>query len=83
MDYRAYLDDACRERKVANPKFSQRWACLRLGLKSPGHLSQILRGKANISLTLAERFIEFLGFKQKEAEYFRRLVLFCQAKTHD
>ena len=83
MDYRAFMRDACLARKEANPKFSQRWVCLKLGLKSPGHLSQILTGRANISLDLAERIIEFLGLKQKEAEYFRRLVLFCQAKTHD
>lgn len=82
MDYRVFLKDYLQEKRAANPNFSQRLACRKIGLKSPGHLSQIMGGKANISLTLGERIIDFLGLKAKEGEYFRRLVLYCQAKTH-
>lgn len=81
-DYRAFVRDWLAAKRAVNPRFSQRLACRRIGLKSPGHLSQILAGKANISLDLAERISEFLGLKPKEAEYFRCLVLFTQAATH-
>jgi uncharacterized protein (TIGR02147 family) len=82
MDYRLYLKDFLAEKQAANAKFSQRLACLKIGLKSPGHLSQILGGRTNISLNLAERLMEFFRFKAKETDYFRLLVLFCQAKSH-
>ncbi len=82
MDYRLYLKEFLAEKQAANPKYSQRLACMKIGLKSPGHLSQILGRRANISLTLAERLVGFFAFKPKEAEYFRQLVVFCQSKTH-
>jgi uncharacterized protein (TIGR02147 family) len=82
-DYRKFLSDFYREKKALRKSFSYRFIASRVGFKSAGHFTQILTGKANISIMLIERFAEFLNLKKREAEYFQCLVLFNQAKNHE
>lgn len=52
-----------------------------MGFKSPGHFTQIIQGKADISFRLAFKFAQFMKLKKREAEYFDLLVRFDQAKA--
>lgn len=51
-----------------------------MGFKSPGHFTQIIQGKADISAHLAFKFAQFMKLKKRETEYFELLVRFEQAK---
>jgi uncharacterized protein (TIGR02147 family) len=82
-DYRKFLSDFYREKKALRKSFSYRFIASRVGFKSAGHFTQILTGKANISIILIERFAEFLDLKKRETEYFQCLVLFNQARNHE
>ena len=54
-----------------------------MGFKSPGHFTQIIQGKADISAHLAFKFAQFMKLKKREADYFELLVRFDQAKVSD
>lgn len=54
-----------------------------MGFKSPGHFTQIIQGKADISFRLAFKFAQFMKLKKREADYFDLLVRFDQAKANE
>ena len=80
FDYREFLRNDLEERKRKSPGFSLRSLAMKLGL-SPSTLIRIFNGKRNLSHKLIPGFIKYLGLRSREAEYFTRLVSFCQAKT--
>jgi len=82
-DYRHFLRTYYKEKKKKNPGFSYRIICDNVGIKSTGHLTLILNGKANISVQLALKFAGYLKLKKKACDYFQYMVLFNQAKNHD
>jgi uncharacterized protein (TIGR02147 family) len=82
-DYRKFLKDFYDKEKSRNKKFTYRYLSQKVGFKSAGHFTQILQGKANISITLIERFARIIKLKKKESEYFRFMVLYNQAKRHE
>jgi uncharacterized protein (TIGR02147 family) len=81
-DYRKFLKDFLLQKKSEKKNFSYRSVCKDTGIKSSGHLTLILQGKANISIPLALRFAKYLSLKKREKEFFQYLVLFNQAKNH-
>lgn len=83
LDYRKFLKDYYLERKSENPRFSYRLIALKVGFKSPGHFTQIIQGKADISFRLAFKFAQFMKLKKREADYFDLLVRFDQAKANE
>lgn len=80
-DYRTFLGDWYAEKKKANPAFSYRVLARKVGFKSPGHFTLILKGKTNISRELALKFASYLKLRNVQTEYFCNLVLFNQART--
>ncbi|MBW8888892.1 MAG: TIGR02147 family protein [Fibrobacteres bacterium] len=80
-DYRQFLSDFYREKKAANRHFSHRHVAAKVGIKSTGHFSLILQGKANISPELSLRLGEFMKLRKREAEYFESMVAYGQAKS--
>lgn len=81
-DYRRYLLDVLPLSGNRGEKKSYRYICDTVGIKSTGHFSLVLQGKANISIPLALKFTQFLKLRKREREYFQTLVLFNQAKHH-
>jgi uncharacterized protein (TIGR02147 family) len=81
-DYRRYLKDHYELQKSLEPQFTYRYIAERVGFKSAGHFTQILKGLINLSSSMVARFIDFLRLNKKEADYFELLVRFDQAKTH-
>jgi uncharacterized protein (TIGR02147 family) len=80
FDIRLYLQDDFAERKSRNPKFSLRAMADRLKVNS-ATVIRIMNGDRNISNNMLPVFINYLGLRQKEAEYFQVLVQFCQSKS--
>ncbi len=83
MDYREFLKDTYQENKARNPAYSCRFIAQKVGFKSASFFSQILKGRSNISLSMAARFAAFLKLKRKEVDFFEALVLYNQAKNHE
>jgi uncharacterized protein (TIGR02147 family) len=81
-DYRRYLKDYYEVQKSLDPQFTYRYIAERVGFKSAGHFTQILKGLINLSSSMVAGFIDFLSLNKKEADYFELLVRFDQAKTH-
>jgi uncharacterized protein (TIGR02147 family) len=81
IDYRKYLKDFYEESKAAKKYFSYRFFAQRAGLNAPILLKMVIDGKRNLSRKTIEKFIAGVGLKDKEAVYFRNLVLFNQAKS--
>ncbi|MBD3321509.1 MAG: TIGR02147 family protein [Chitinivibrionales bacterium] len=82
-DYRKFLSDWYQGKKKANQGFSYRIIANKVGFKSAGLFTMILKGKTNISIPLALRFADYIKLKKRETEYFQYMVLFNQARTHD
>lgn len=81
-DYRHYLKDCYELRKSLDPQFTYRYIAGRVGFKSAGHFTQILKGCINLSSSMTAGFIDFLKLNKSEAAYFELLIRFDQAKTH-
>ncbi|HUI93010.1 MAG TPA: TIGR02147 family protein [Chitinivibrionales bacterium] len=81
IDYRRYLKDFYNEAKKTKKYFSYRFFALRAGVHAPILLKMVIDGKRNLSRKTIEKFIKGLGIKEKEAVFFRNLVLFNQASS--
>lgn len=82
-DYRKFLSDVYSHERSLDRKFTYRHIASLVGFKSAGHFTQIIKGKANISAKLVDRFASGLRLNKREAEYFRHMVLYNQAKNHE
>ena len=81
--YRLFLHDFYEYKKSENPNFSYRVMAEKVGFKSAGHFTQIVKGAINISSHLLNGFSKFLRLKKREHEYFELLVQFDHAKTQE
>lgn len=78
-DFRRYLDEWFRARKVANPRFSHRAFARRVGSNDPSVLVNVIAGRRRLADDRVESFVTTLGLDGDAAEYFRLLVAFGQA----
>lgn len=81
LDFKAYLKDFYTIKKKGNKNFSYRFIAQKVGFKSAGQFTQILKGQLNLSQKLLPRFISFLKLNKRESQYFELLVNFNQAKN--
>lgn len=81
IDYRRYLKDYYDFQKKTKKYFSYRFFAQKAGINAPILLKMVIDGKRNLSRKTLEKFIDGLYLKEKEAIYFRNLVLFNQAKS--
>ncbi|MDG5816669.1 TIGR02147 family protein [Chitinispirillales bacterium ANBcel5] len=82
-DYRKFLNDYYTENKKKYPYFTLRYIAQKVGFKSASLFSQIIRARTNISPDLAHRFTVFLKLSDAQGDYFKKLVLYNQAKCHN
>lgn len=82
-NHRLFLKDYYEDKKKDNSNFSYRYIAMKVGFKSAGQFSQIIKGTANVSRRLLYSFSKFLKLKKREAEYFELIVNYTQAKTQD
>jgi uncharacterized protein (TIGR02147 family) len=81
FDYRSFLRDYYTYKKSKNRYFSYRFFARAAGIKSPVFFKEVAEGKKNLSRNMIRKFCTALQFNEKEATYFKYLVLFDQAKT--
>jgi uncharacterized protein (TIGR02147 family) len=73
MNYRELLANELEKRLAKNPQYSVRAFARDLDI-SKTHLAEILRGKNQLSVELADKFTKKLNFDRAEAENFLDLV---------
>jgi uncharacterized protein (TIGR02147 family) len=79
LDYRRYLADYYAARKIVDPGFSyQRYADM-LGFKAKDFIYRVIKGQKNLSRKRIGTVVKSFRLKKAEADYFKYLVLFCQA----
>jgi uncharacterized protein (TIGR02147 family) len=82
IDFKKYLEDYYTGRKSRDPAFSHSYICHRLGqTNSKSYFNNVIKGRATITTTFVDRFIELLELKPDEAKYFRALVNYNQTKS--
>lgn len=81
-DYRLYLRDWYQSAKQSRGSFSFREFSRRAGFQSPNFYKLVMDGERNLTEESVTRFSSGLGLNKQEEEFFRNLVFFNQAKTH-
>jgi uncharacterized protein (TIGR02147 family) len=80
IDFRKYLEDYYKQRKLLDPGFKHAYVCNRLGQGSArSYFNNVIKGRTSVSPTYIDRFIGLLELAPNEAKYFRALVNYNQA----
>lgn len=84
LDFRIFLKDFFRFRRQKTRSdlrpYSYAHFSTAADIKSPNYLKLIIDGQRNLSEDMIRKFARALGFNKNEAEEFRLLVLYDQAK---
>jgi len=80
-DYREFLRDWLDEKKSENSMWSHRMVASKVGLKSGGHISQILAGKAKLKSATLDKFCQLIKLDDFEKGYFKSLVEYNDASA--
>ena len=80
-DYRRYLQDYYAWAKSHKKGFSHRAFLAKAGMSGPNYLKRVMEGEHNLTDNSVPKFAAALNLTGSEAEYFRNLVHFNQAKT--
>jgi uncharacterized protein (TIGR02147 family) len=83
LDFRRYLKEFYEDKKSQDKSYSYRVFLNRAGITSPSFLKQIISAERNLTEKAVEKFLIPLKLNKKEAQYFRSLVHFNQAKTNE
>lgn len=75
FDFRVWLRDA-----LVSMSYSE--LITQVGLKSKGHITQILQGQKNLPPLLAIKFAKAFALDGRKRDFFLAMVDFTQAKTH-
>ena len=82
-DYRAFLRDWYQQAKKGGGSFSYRAFSKRAGFHTSNFLMLVMQGKRNLTEESLKKFVIGLKLNKQEAEFFRNLVFFNQAGTHE
>lgn len=82
-DYRQFLRDWYAAAKKRRGAFSLRAFSLKAGFAAPNFFKLIMDGDRNLTENSLPKFMKGLGFNKQEQEFFRNLVFFNQAETHE
>lgn len=80
-DYRDFLSDKIKERKVRKQNASYRWLAGRAGFTSPNFIHLVISKKRHLSGDSIDKIAELFELTKPETKYFRSLVSFNKAKT--
>ncbi len=83
LDYRKFLRDWYQEAKGSRGSFSFRSFSKKAGFQSTNFLKLVMDGDRNLTEESLSKFAIALKFNKQEHEFFRNLVFFNQAKTHE
>lgn len=82
LDYRKYLRDVYDTAKKSRAGFSFRHFSKKAGFGSSNFYKLVMDGDRNLTEGSLEKFMRGLTLNKQEQEFFRSLVFFNQAKTH-
>ncbi len=82
-DYRAFLRDWYEAAKKGGGTLSYRSFAQRAGLKSINFYKFVMDGVRNLTFDSAAKFALGLKLNKQETEFFKKLVFYTQAKTHE
>lgn len=82
QDYRKFLRDWYDEAKKSRGSFSFRTFSKRAGFQSPNFFKLVMDGDRNLTEESLTKFMIGLRLNKQEQDFFRNLVFFNQAKTH-
>jgi uncharacterized protein (TIGR02147 family) len=83
IDFREYLQRYFRERKNDNRHFSYQLLAQKAGFNNRGFMHSIIKGSKRISKSHCDKISHALGHKKSEAEFFKNIVAYGQAKNDD
>lgn len=82
IDYRRFLEDYYLRRKSLDQGFTHTFICYRLGQENArSYFNNVVKGRAVVTPTFVDRFIDLLELKSDEAKYFRALVNYNQTTS--
>lgn len=82
IDFRKYLQAYYSFRKNIDKGFTHSYICRRLGQKNAkSYFNNVIKGRANVTSTFIDRFINVLELQHEEAIYFRALVNYNQTTS--
>lgn len=79
-DYRQFLREYLHELKERNPFFSYRYVGGKVGMDA-SYVLKVIQGLLHLSEKKIPSFAAFCKLNEREAEYFRLMVLFNKART--
>ena len=82
LNYREFLQDCYNYLKEKDKKYSYRFIAMKVGSSSPSWLSDIIKGRINLTENYLNILSNFLNLTDKEALFFKLLVNFDQASSH-
>lgn len=80
-DYRRYLKDFFESKKKLNPAYSHRVFIRKAEMTSPSHLKMIMDGKRNLTSKTVRKYVNAIGLKKKDAQFFELLVNYNQEQN--
>ncbi|MBI1908864.1 MAG: TIGR02147 family protein [Deltaproteobacteria bacterium] len=82
-DYRSFLKDWYKAAKAERSSYSFRLFAKKAGFVSSNFLMLVMQGKRNLTEESLKKCLVGLGLNKQEQDFFRSLVFFNQAKTHE
>jgi uncharacterized protein (TIGR02147 family) len=82
-DYRRYLQEYYAWAKANKRGFSHRAFLKKAGMSGPNYLKRVMEGEHNLTDNSIPKFTQAMDLDEKQANYFKHLVYFNQAKTLD
>lgn len=83
LDYREYLRDSFRNLKDKHSNFTYRYFAQKAGIKGYSYPKMVIDGKRNLSIKAIPKFAKGLNLNSNACEFFKNLVLFTQAISHE
>ena len=80
-NYREYLRDYYNEMKKKNKNFNYRYFAQKAGINAPATLLYAIEGKRGLTSKSVVQYIKALKLRKREADYFKNLVFYNQART--
>jgi uncharacterized protein (TIGR02147 family) len=83
VDFRTFLKEFFKEKKLIDKKYSQRFIIQKIGASSSGWFADMVSGRKKLSSTFQMRLVQLLHLGPREQQYFNSLVDYNQADTHE
>ena len=80
-DYREFLRDYFKVKKLEKPFFSQRYFAKKAGFNAHNFCTLVIQGRRNLAIDSIQKIVKAVGLKGRTATFFENLVYLNQAKT--